>query len=146
MSAILYLAAMLLGSSSALAGEDPIYTTLFSNKAAKGYDVTAYFTDNKPVEGKSKFSTEYMGAEWLFASQENLDKFKADPEKYAPQYGGYCAYAAALGDAVSADPEQWTIHEGKLYLNYDKKVNDIWVADKSGYIAKADKNWPTLLE
>jgi len=132
--------------SPAYAAEDPIYTSLFSNKAAKGYDVTAYFSDSKPIEGKSKYSTTYKGAEWLFANQENLDKFIADPEKYAPQYGGYCAYAAALGETVSADPEQWTIHEGRLFLNYDKAVNKIWLADKEGFIKKADQNWPTLLD
>ncbi len=128
------------------AAEDPIYTSLFSSNAAGGYDVTAYFTDMKPVKGNKKFQTEYMGATWLFASQENLDKFIQDPEKYAPQYGGYCAWAAARGDTYKGDPEYWSLHDGKLYLNFDQEVKDKWLRDKESFISKADARWPALLE
>ena len=97
---------MLVLAPPAFAAKDPIYTSLFSKNAAGGYDVTAYFSENKPVKGKKKFNTSYMGANWLFASQENLDLFLADPEKYAPQYGGYCAWAAAGGYTAKGDPKQ----------------------------------------
>jgi len=124
---------------------DPVYTSLFSNKAIKGYDTVAYFTENRAVEGKAEFSTEYKQAEWLFSSQENLDLFIANPEKYEPQYGGYCAYAVSKGSTASIKPELFTIHDGKLYLNYNKSINDKWQAEKEGYIAEADKNWPELV-
>ena len=124
---------------------DPVYTSLFSNKAIKGYDTVAYFTENRAVEGKSEFSTEYKQAKWLFSSQGNLDLFIANPEKYEPQYGGYCAYAVSKGSTASIKPELFTIHDGKLYLNYNKSINDKWQAEKEGYIAEADKNWPELV-
>ena len=124
---------------------DPTYTALFSSEAIKGYDTVAYFTENKPVKGKSEFSTEYNEATWLFSSKENLDLFLGDPEKYAPQYGGYCAYAVAKGSTASIKPELFTIHEGKLYLNYNNSINDKWNANKENFIADADKNWQELI-
>ncbi|MGI9316786.1 MAG: YHS domain-containing (seleno)protein [bacterium] len=133
-------------STSATAAKDPIYTTLFSSNAAGGYDVTAYFTEMKPIEGSKDFQTEYKGATWLFASQENLEKFLQDPEKFAPQYGGYCAWAAARGDTYKGDPEHWSLHNGKLYLNYDQEVQDKWIDDKDVFISQADARWPALLD
>lgn len=124
---------------------DPTYTPLFSDKAIRGYDTVAYFTESKPVKGDEKFSTQYNEATWLFSSQENLDIFLADPEKYAPQYGGYCAYAVANNGTASIKPELFTIHDGKLYLNYNQSVNDKWLANKDDFIVDADKNWPKLL-
>lgn len=106
--------------------------------AIRGYDPVAYFTDGKPVSGKDEFTTEWMGAKWKFASQDHLDKFKADPAKYAPQYGGYCAYGVAQGHAVKIEPDQFTIVSGKLYLNYDADINKKWRADEAGYIKTAD--------
>ena len=94
------LSAVFFFSTQAFAVE-PVYTSFFSNKAIKGYDTVAYFTENKAVEGQAAFSTDYQGAKWLFSSQENLDLFIADPEKYAPQYGGYCAYAVAQNSTAS---------------------------------------------
>ena len=125
---------------------DPTYTALFSNKAIKGYDTVAYFTENKPVEGSEEFSVDYNGAQWLFSSAENLELFKADPEKYAPQYGGYCAYAVAKGSTASIKPELFTIHKGKLYLNYSNSINDKWRSDIDGYIEAADSNWPDIVD
>ena len=125
---------------------DPIYTSLFSSKAIKGYDTVAYFTEGKPVKGSSEFTTEYKGATWLFSSQENLDKFVSAPDDYAPQYGGYCAYAVAQDQTASIRPELFTIHEGKLYLNYNEKINDRWLENKESFIEAADKNWPKLLD
>jgi len=124
---------------------DPVYTSTFSNNAIKGYDTVAYFTEGKAVKGNKDFSTEYLQAKWLFSSQENLDLFVANPEKYAPQYGGYCAYAVSQNTTASIKPELFTIHDGKLYLNYNKKINDDWLANKEQYINEADKNWPNVL-
>lgn len=144
LAGVLAAAAMML-PGTAWSAEDPIYTGSFSNVAAGGYDVTAYFTEAKPVKGKKAFRTEYKGADWYFASQENLDKFTGNPEMYAPQYGGYCAWAVAQGSTASGDPLQWTVHNDKLYLNYDKEVNERWSADKDRFIVDGDKNWPSVL-
>ena len=127
------------------AASDPVYTGTFSSLAVSGYDPVAYFTDGKPVEGSSSHELDYMGATWRFVSQDNLEAFQADPEKYAPQYGGYCAYAIAQGSLVSTDPEAWKIVDGKLYLNYSKGVQRTWEQDIPGYISKADGHWPTIL-
>jgi len=124
---------------------DPTFTGLFSDKAIRGYDTVAYFTEGKPVKGTEEFSTSYNEAVWLFSSQENLDLFLSDPEQYAPQYGGYCAYAVANAGTASIKPELFTIHAGKLYLNYNDSINKKWLANKENYIVDADKNWPELL-
>lgn len=113
--------------------------------AVGGYDTVAYFTEGKPVQGKDEFTTEYKGVNWRFASQENLDKFKANPDQYRPQYGGYCAYAVANGGTAKGEPEVWHIHEGKLYLNVSKSVQRRWLKDVPGYITKANTNWPGVL-
>jgi YHS domain-containing protein len=131
-------------SSNALALE-PTYTALFSSDAIKGYDTVAYFTESKPVKGKPQFSIEYNQATWLFSSQLNLDIFNANPEKYAPQYGGYCAYAVSQGSTAPIKPELFTIHNGKLYLNYNESINQKWSKNKDGFIVDADENWPELL-
>ena len=133
-------------SGNALAAADPIYTTLFSNAGAGGYDVVAYFTESKPVEGKDKFQTEHLGADWYFSSQANLDAFKSDPDKYLPQYGGYCAWALSEGSLAKGDPNHWTVLDGKLYLNYDAQVQNQWNADRDQHISRANQNWPTILE
>lgn len=123
---------------------DAIYTGLFSNEAIRGHDAVAYFTEGEPVEGSDQFSMEYQGAVWRFASQENLDLFRADPEAYAPQYGGYCAYAMAEGDTASTEPDLWTIHDGKLYLNYSRRINVRWKENMLEYIEQADRQWAEL--
>ncbi len=114
--------------------------------AIRGYDTVAYFTDSKPVKGSEKFSTEWMGAKWQFASQDHLDKFKAEPEKYAPQYGGYCAYGIAKDNVVKIEPDQFTVVNGKLYLNYDADINKKWRKDKLGYIKQADAKFSTVIK
>lgn len=131
-------------SGVASAAVDPVYTGFFSNKAIDGYDAVAYFTDGEPVEGSRDFTYEYQGAVWMFASQEHLELFMADPQAYAPQYGGYCAYAVANGDTASAEPDLWTIHEGKLYLNYNRKINEQFRNDIDAFIEQADQNWPEI--
>ena len=117
-----------------------------TDTAIQGYDTVAYFTDGKPVPGDVAFATEWMGARWLFASQAHLDLFKAHPDQYAPQYGGYCAFGAAQGYLVKIEPDQWRIVDGKLYLNYDASVQAKWVRDIKGYIQRADAQFPVLLQ
>lgn len=124
---------------------DSIYTTIFSNKAIEGYDTVAYFIEEKPVKGKDDYSTSYMGAQWLFSSQENLNLFLSDPKKYAPQYGGYCAYAVSQNYTASTKPELFTVYEGRLYLNYNESVNKKWTKNKVSFISSANKNWPKIL-
>lgn len=112
--------------------------------AIEGYDPVAYFTDGKPVAGKAEFEHTWNGATWRFASAEHRDLFAADPAKYAPQYGGYCAYGISKGAKYPIDPVAWTILDGKLYLNYDMDVQKTWSKDPKGFIAKANGNWPKL--
>ncbi len=112
--------------------------------AIAGADAVAYFADGKPVAGVKDFEFEWMGATWRFASAAHRDAFAADPGKYAPQYGGYCAYAVAKGAIADIDPEAWTIVDGKLYLNFSKSIRARWREDIPGNIAAADANWPKL--
>ena len=142
----LALALVPLAGAPAFAGKPEIYTGLLTSTAVGGYDAVAYFTAGKPIEGESQFVTEWKGAKWYFASRDNLDKFLASPEVYAPQYGGYCAYGVAQGAAVKGDPHLWKIVDGKLYLNYSKDVVEQWVKDIPGHIVKANANWPKVLE
>ena len=125
---------------------DPIYTGYFSNLAVSGYDPVAYFTEGRPVKGKSSITHSYMGAQWRFASEENKALFVEAPDQYAPQYGGYCAWAVSQGYTASTDPEAWSIVDGKLYLNYSKSVQQTWEQDIPGNIAAGDANWPKVLE
>jgi len=124
---------------------DPINTTFFGNLAIAGYDPVAYFTDGKPVKGKKEHTLEWNGARWRFASGEHLQLFRESPEQYAPQYGGYCAWAVSQGDTADIDPEQWQIVDGKLYLNYNREIQERWQQDIEGHIAAADRHWPELL-
>ncbi len=123
---------------------EPVYSDR-ADRAIKGYDPVAYFTDAKPVKGNSDFTYEYNGAVWYFSSAENRQAFIDNPEKYAPQFGGYCAWAVSRGYTAKIDPDAWYIHEDKLYLNYSKSVRKTWKGDIPGNIAKAQSNWPSLL-
>jgi YHS domain-containing protein len=127
---------------SALAQKSEIFKT--SDGAIRGYDAVAYFKEGKPVKGDPKFSYTWKDAQWLFSSQKNLDLFKANPDQYAPQYGGYCAYGTSQGHKAPTDPQTFTVVKGKLYLNYNPSVKVMWVKDTIGYITQADKNWPGL--
>ncbi|WP_025900014.1 YHS domain-containing (seleno)protein [Sneathiella glossodoripedis] len=120
------------------------YRSSFLGTAAEGYDVVAYFTLGKAVEGKSEFSHEWQDVTWHFSSAEHRDQFAADPLAYAPKYGGYCAYAVSQGYTAGIDPLAWTIVDGKLYLNYSKSVQSTWAKDISGYIASAEQKWPQI--
>lgn len=130
---------------AAHAKDAPIYTGTFSSLAVGGHDPVAYFTEGRPVKGERQFSLRHLGAEWRFASAANRDAFAAAPDKYAPQYGGYCAWAVSQGYTASGDPQFWKVVDGKLYLNYDAAVQKKWEADIPGFITKADRNWPAVL-
>jgi len=143
---ILAAASIVTLAPAALADKDPIYTGTFSNVAVEGYDPVAYFTEGKPVKGDKDFTFEYQGADFRFASAENLALFRADPAKHAPQYGGYCAWAVAKGKTAKGDADHWRIVDGKLYLNYNSSIQKKWEADIDGFITSADANWPTVLE
>ena len=142
---IAFVVVTLLMAKTALA-VSPVSTGFFSNKAIKGYDTVAYFTENKPVKGSSDYTTEYLGAQWLFSSQENLDLFLAEPERYAPQYGGYCAWAVSQNSTASIRPDLFTIVDDKLYLNYSDKINDRWLKNQTELIEQADLYWPQLVD
>ena len=130
-------------SLPALAGKDRVYTK--GDAAASGYDVVAYFTEQRSVPGSGAHTADYDGATWRFASAANRAAFEADPAKYAPQYGGYCAYAVSQGYTASTDPEAWKIVDDKLYLNYSKSVQRKWEANQSTFITDANANWPKVL-
>jgi YHS domain-containing protein len=110
--------------------------------AINGTDLVAYFQEQRPVPGKPEFSHTWMNATWHFANAANRDLFAANPERYAPQYGGYCAYAVASGYVAPSVPEAWSIVDGKLYLNFSTGVRNRWERDTPGNIAKANQNWP----
>ena len=118
--------------------------TSFRGLAIDGYDPVAYFTESKPVKGDSKFTAEFGGARYRFASAANRDLFLKDPAKYVPQYGAYCAYAVSRGYTADTDPRAWKIVEGRLFLNYNLEVQKLWEADVPGNITKGDANWPAL--
>ncbi len=126
--------------------KDPVSTGTFSDLAVSGYDPVAYFRQGKPVRGQSALEYAWNGATWRFSSMENLAAFKASPQEFAPQYGGYCAWAVSQGYTAKSDPEAWRIVDGKLYLNYSKDIQKRWEQDIPGNIDKADANWPAVLE
>ena len=112
--------------------------------AIDGTDPVAYFTDNAPVPGSSEFTYEWGGATWQFSSAENRDLFVSNPEAYAPQYGGHCAWAVAQGYIAPTEPDAWSIVDGKLYLNYNRSIQSRWERDIPGNIVKGDSNWPEV--
>ena len=111
------------------------------NVAIKGYDTVAYFTEGQPMKGSSDFVASWNGAEWHFANAEHRDLFSANPERYAPQFGGFCSAGISKGKKVAADPEAWTIVDGKLYIKLNEEVRDRWREDKAENIEKAEENW-----
>ena|SRR5690349_10215747 len=119
---------------------------IFSSKGAaiRGYDMVGYFTEDKAVKGKKKFSYTWHDAEWRFKDSVNLEKFKMSPESYAPQFGGYCAYGVSENHKSPTDPNAFTVLNGKLYLNYSMMVRQLWYKDRDDHIQKAEKNWPEL--
>jgi YHS domain-containing protein len=130
--------------SSHIAMADPAVYLNSAGVALSGNDPVAYFSAKAPVKGQPTLSTTYQEATYWFASPENRTTFLSEPSKYAPQYGGYCAYAAALGKKAPGDPTQWSVIDNKLYINYDARVQKLWLADVPGYIKSADSKWTDL--
>jgi YHS domain-containing protein len=112
--------------------------------AVHGYDVVAYFTEHKPSRGSSKFDYVYQGATYRFSSEKNRGLFKAHPDQYAPQFGGFCAYGAALGKKFDGDPQDWTVVNDKLYLNLNDDIQDTFKKDVPGNLEKAEQNWKRI--
>ncbi len=138
--------AVLLCASLKTTAAEPVNTTWIGNLAIEGYDTVAYFAENRAVEGKKEYQLEWMDANWRFSSQENLELFQVDPEKYAPQYGGYCAWAVSNNALADIDPDQFTIVDGKLYLNYNAAVQEKWLPEKEARIELANEYWPELID
>lgn len=129
----------------ALAGEQPYIYQNEDGIAIRGYDAVAFMTLGKALKGNEDFSYEWKKATWYFSSQENLDAFKKEPERFAPQFGGYCAYAVGNNYLYRSDPKYWMIVNGKLYLNANRQAQELWSQDVPGYIAKGNRNWPAVL-
>ncbi len=113
-------------------------------KAIKGYDPVAFFKESKPVKGADSLSYTWKEATWLFSTRQNLEAFKADPDKYAPQYGGYCAYGTSQGHKAPTQTDTWTVVNDKLYFNYNSKVKELWTKDEAALIKTADEKWPEV--
>lgn len=132
-------------AAPAFADQRPVYTAPLSNVGVSGYDVVAYFTDGRPVRGATQFRTTYQNVEYRFASAEHLAAFRANPARYLPQYGGYCAWAVSQGYTASANPNNWRIVDGRLFLNYNSEIQQRWEQDIPGHVRSADANWPRVL-
>lgn len=135
----LLLIAFIIANSCLLAQKSAIFTT--NGIAIGGYDVVAFFTDSKPVTGVDTLAYTWNNAIWHFSTREHLNAFKTNPDKYAPQYGGYCAFGTAEGHKAPTQVNTWTIVNGKLYFNYNKDVQKSWMPNKEQLIEKADTNW-----
>ena len=134
-----------LSAAPAAAQQAPVHTGLLSNVAVGGYDPVAYFTDGRPVRGSAEIRTMHQGFEYRFASAAHLAAFRANPARYLPQYGGYCAWAVSQGYTAAGNPRNWRIVDGKLYLNYNSEIQQRWERDIPGFIRSGDANWPRVL-
>lgn len=130
-------------SLSAFAQKDYVYSE--RNRAIQGYDPVAYFVDSKPTKGKKNITYRWKDANWHFANEENREAYISNPNAYAPQFGGYCAYALSEGYLYKIDPNAWKIVDGKLYLNYDLNTQKLWEAKQDERIKKAESLWPGIL-
>ncbi|MEL6384036.1 MAG: YHS domain-containing (seleno)protein [Cyanobacteria bacterium J06626_18] len=134
-------------TAEAAPASDPAPAAVFSENgvAIRGADPVAYFTQGSYVAGSADYTYEWGGAIWQFASAENRDSFASSPGQYAPQYGGFCAWAVSQGYTAPVDPTAWEIVDGKLYLNFDARIQRRWEQDIPGHIASADQNWPAVV-
>ena len=140
-------ALLLLTAAPGLARQaKPSVNTDRTGIAIKGYDVVAYATAGAAIEGSREFEHRWNGAVWRFSSATNRDRFAQAPDQYAPQFGGYCAYAVSRGYTADVDPDAFRIIDGKLYLNYSKRVQRLWEGDIPANIAKGRANWPAVLD
>ena len=142
----LFLALVLFSSLAPLASAKQLLNLDRDAVAIQGYDPVAFFTDNRPVKGNSQFQSQYQGAKYYFASAEHKSAFDKEPAKYAPQFGGYCAYGASRGKTVPIKIETWEIVNGRLLLQYDLDVKSKFDKDPQGTLKQADENWPGLVE
>ena len=143
--ATLAVASLFAGAAHAELKAGGSYNPLYAGLGAKGYDVVNYFTDGKPAQGTDSYVVEYAGVKWQFVSKEHRDTFKADPARYAPQNGGFCTWGVANGKLFDVDPVNgWKVVGGKLYLNFNADIQKVFDKDPSGFISKADANWPKL--
>jgi hypothetical protein len=144
-SAVAFALAAMIGSTSALAG-DSVNTGYFGGVAIMGYDTVAYFTEGKAVKGSEEFTYDWLGTPWHFASKKHQDMFMNEPDKFAPQYGGYCAPEVAItGTAtINIDPEAFKIIDGKLYLVYDPDSANFFKDNAKELVPKANDNWPNV--
>ncbi|MBL8531149.1 MAG: YHS domain-containing protein [Hyphomonadaceae bacterium] len=144
--ALFICAAFLAGAPSpAMADQPPVQTALLSRLAVGGYDPVAYFSQGRPVRGAAAHRLTHQGYEYRFVSAQNLATFRAAPERYLPQFGGYCAWAVANGYTAPGNPLNWRIVDGRLYLNYNAEIQSRWERDIPGFIRAANANWPGVL-
>ncbi len=136
---------LLLGIGPAIAENSPVFVAGQDDYAIRGYDPVAYHLERKPIKGNDHYTVKWNGATWRFASRDNRDKFSKEPERWAPQYGGYCAWAVSNNYTASTDPQAWSIVDDRLYLNYSKSVRSSWSRDIPGNIRRGDANWPSVL-
>lgn len=158
----LFICLFVLAWAGPLAAVDQVYKARGSELALEGYDAVAYFDKKavvidddgvettvvtepgRAVPGLARYGARWRGAVWYFSTRENYDIFMADARSYAPQYGGYCAYAVAKGGSARGDPEQWSVVDGRLYLNINREIKEKWLRDAPAYIEQADAWWPLL--
>ena len=140
-STLLGLIVLLAAAQSSMAGEARRINAGADNVAIEGYDTVAYFTMGRPMKGDPEFTYSWNGATWQFSEAEHRDMFAEEPERYAPQFGGFCSMALAYGQIAEVDPEVWTIVDGKLYLNFNKSVREKFRRNLKENIKKADENW-----
>lgn len=122
-----------------------IYTGRFSSVALQGYDPVSYFTGDAPVKGDKSYQVVYKNADWYFSSKANQNAFNNDPERYTPQFGGYCAFSVAQGKIVKGDATLWAMVNDKLYINFNKGIHRLWLKRPQTLIEKAHGQWPTIL-
>lgn len=132
-------------AAPAFADQAPVHTSLLSRVAVGGYDPVAYFTDGRAVHGSAEHSITHQGFEYRFTSAEHRAAFRANPSRYLPQYGGYCAWAVSQGYTAPGNPNNWRVVDGKLYLNYNDEIQTRWERDIPGFIRRGDTNWPSVL-
>ena len=142
---ILFLLFLSLGSIPTFAQTKTLLNLDKNGIAIKGYDPVAFFTQNQPVKGLPEFESKYKGARYLFASAEDKAMFDANPAKYEPQFGGFCAYGASKGHTAPIKIEAWQIVNGRLLMQYDLGVKKDFNKDQEGNLQKADKNWPGIV-
>ena len=122
------------------------YADMYANSApaVQGYDVVSYQTGKRPIKGSGHLTAHHQGAVYIFANQANLESFNSDPEKYAPAYGGFCAYGVSVGKKFIGHPEVWRVIDGTLYLNLDANIQDEWFKDVPGRIKAANDIWEDI--